>query len=69
MRAEERSSWPVVLAEDGAVDVVEAVAWNEAVPAGGTGEALWARERERDHLLYILPKCFVVYCRTLWSCQ
>lgn len=40
MRAEQGSTWPVVLTEDGAVDIVEAVAGHQSVPAGGTGEAL-----------------------------
>lgn len=35
----------VVFAEDGAVDVVEAVAGQQAVPAGGAGEALEGNSR------------------------
>jgi len=40
VRAEQCSARPVVFAEDGAVDVVEAVARHQPVPTGGTGEAL-----------------------------
>lgn len=40
MAAQELAPRAVLLAEDGAVDVVEAVAGNQALPAGGAGEAL-----------------------------
>lgn len=44
MPAQQASSGRVVFAEDGPVDVVEAIAGHQAVPAGGAGEAL-RRER------------------------
>ena len=40
MAAQQGSAWPVVLTENGAVDVVEAVTWNQPVPAGGASETL-----------------------------
>lgn len=40
MTAEKSAPWPVVLTEDGAVNVVEAVARHQPVPTGGTGETL-----------------------------
>lgn len=38
--AEQGAPWPVVLTEDGAVNIVEAVAWHQSVSTGGTGETL-----------------------------
>lgn len=40
MRTEQGGTGPVVLAEDGAVDVVETVAGDQTVSAGRTGETL-----------------------------
>lgn len=38
--AEQGAPWPVVLTEDGAIDIVEAVARHQPVSTGGTGETL-----------------------------
>lgn len=46
--AEKSAPWPVVLTEDGAVNVVEAVARHQPVPTGGTGETL-QREGQRKN--------------------
>ena len=43
--AEQGAPWPVVLTEDGAIDIVEAVARHQPVSTGGTGETL---QRARD---------------------
>lgn len=40
MATQQGPSWPVVLTENGAVDIVEAVTWNQPVPAGGASKAL-----------------------------
>lgn len=40
MTAEQRATGPVLLTEDGAVDIVETVARYQPVPTGGASEAL-----------------------------
>ena len=46
MAAEQGRARPVVLTEDGAVDVVEAIARHEPVSTGGAGETLGTTERD-----------------------
>lgn len=41
--AEQTSSWPIMFTEDSPIDVVKAVTWDQAIPAGRTGETLEKR--------------------------